>query len=166
MSVGFRFPKSPVRRQLHHEQVQTKRFAIPPGDPAHEVKAVRALKGEAEGVGMFAHMHLRGKDMTFRALYPDGTTESLLSIPNYHYDWQQNYRWAPGAKQFPPGTKIEVTAHFDNSKFNSFNPDASKTVRFGPQTVDEMMYGFFFYTLAGEDLNLRLDPRTGVKAEP
>jgi hypothetical protein len=110
---------------------------------------------------MFAHMHLRGKDMTFRAIEPDGRVETLLSIPNYHYDWQQNYRWKPGTKTFPAGTKIEVTAHFDNSPFNPFNPDSSKTVRFGQQTVDEMMYGFFFYTDRDEDLNLQVDPRTG-----
>jgi hypothetical protein len=58
-----------------------------------------------------------------------------------------------------------VTAHFDNSKFNPFNPDATKTVRFGEQTVDEMMYGFLFYTIDGEMLGLRVDPRTGWKVE-
>lgn len=165
MSVGFKFPQAPVQRELHHLQVHTSRFAIPPGVSNHEVKAVRTLKEAATGVGMFAHMHLRGKDMTIRALGPDGTGETLLSIPNYHYDWQQNYRWEPGKKTFPAGTKIEVTAHFDNSKFNPFNPDATKTVRFGQQTVDEMMYGFFFYTNDGEALGLKVDPKTGQKVE-
>lgn len=163
MSVGFKFPRVPVQRELHHVQVHTSRFAIPPGADGHEVKAVRTISTPATGVGMFAHMHLRGKDMTFRAIGPDGDSETLLSIPNYHYDWQQNYRWEPGKKTFPAGTKIEVTAHFDNSKFNPFNPDATKTVRFGQQTVDEMMYGFFFYTVDGEDLGLPVDPKTGAK---
>jgi hypothetical protein len=108
-------------------------------------------------------MHLRGKDMTFVAHTPDGRTERLLSIPNYHYDWQQNYRWEPGTKKFPAGTRIEVTAHFDNSAFNPFNPDSTVTVRHGPQTVDEMMFGFFFYTADGEDLNLMVDPQTGYE---
>lgn len=114
---------------------------------------------------MFAHMHLRGKDMTFKAIAPDGTEETLLSIPNYHYDWQQNYRWAPGAKSFPKGTRIEVTAHFDNSAFNPFNPDPKSPVRYGPQTVHEMMFGFFFYTDATEELNLKVDEATGVAAK-
>jgi hypothetical protein len=161
MSVGFNFPNVPVQRELHHFQVHTSRFAIPPGAASHEVKSVRTLKDAATGVGMFSHMHVRGKDMTFRVIGPDGTTETLLSIPNYHYDWQQNYRWVPGKKIFPAGTKIEVTAHFDNSKFNPFNPDSTKTVRFGQQTVDEMMYGFFFYTKDGESLNLQVDSKTG-----
>ena len=114
---------------------------------------------------MFAHMHLRGKDMTFKAIAPDGTEETLLSIPNYHYDWQQNYRWAPGAKSFLKGTRIEVTAHFDNSAFNPFNPDPKNPVRYGPQTVHEMMFGFFFYTDATEELNLKVDEATGVAAK-
>ncbi|MBC7856337.1 MAG: hypothetical protein IAF94_23140 [Pirellulaceae bacterium] len=67
----------------------------------------------------------------------------------------------PRTKKFPKGTKIEAVAHFDNSTFNPFNPDATATVRHGPQTVQEMMFGFFFYTDDDEDLNLSVDPKTG-----
>jgi len=167
MSVGFRYPREPVRKELKHLQVTTSRFAIPPGAGAHAVAASRTLSCDASGVGMFAHMHLRGKDMTFVAHSPglegasEGSVETLLSIPNYHYDWQQNYRWEPGVKKFAKGTRIEVIAHFDNSRFNPFNPDATATVKNGPQTVNEMMFGFFFYTEDGEDLNLRINPKTG-----
>jgi thiol-disulfide isomerase/thioredoxin len=161
MSVGLRYPRSTVRQELRHLQATTSRFAIPPGASRHPVVASRTLPVAATGIGMFAHMHLRGRDMTFVAVAPDGRAERLLSIPNYHYDWQQNYRWEPGTKKFPAGTKIEVTAHYDNSAFNPFNPDASVTVRHGPQTVDEMMFGFFFYTADGEDLQLEVDPQTG-----
>jgi thiol-disulfide isomerase/thioredoxin len=165
MSVGFKFPRYVVKQELHHVQVTTSRFEIPPGASAHPVQSTRTLPFDATGLGMFAHMHLRGKDMTFKALLPSGEQETLLSIPNYHYDWQQNYRWAPGTKKFPKGTKIEVVAHFDNSKFNPFNPDATQPVRHGPQTVQEMMFGFFFYTADGEDLNLNVDPKTGVRVK-
>jgi peroxiredoxin len=161
MSVGLQFPKTIVRQELHHVQVTTSRFAIPPGAAAHAVTASRTLPVDATGIGMFAHMHLRGKDMTFVARPPEGEPETLLSIPNYHYDWQQNYRWGPGTKKFAKGTKIEVTAHFDNSRFNPFNPDPTVTVKHGPQTVHEMMFGFFFYTADGEDLNLKVDPKSG-----
>lgn len=161
MSVGFRFPRSVVQKQLHHVQCTTSRFEIPAGAPAHRVTATRTLPCEAHGLAMFAHMHLRGKDMTFKAITPDGAEETLLRIPNYHYDWQQNYRWKPGSKSFPPGTKIEVVAHFDNSAFNPFNPDPTNPVRYGPQTIHEMMFGFFFFTDANEQLNLKVDPKTG-----
>ncbi|HTN74012.1 MAG TPA: redoxin domain-containing protein [Pirellulaceae bacterium] len=166
MSVGFRFPRHEVRQELRHLQVTTSRFEIPALAAAHPVQASRTLPCDATGVGMFSHMHLRGKDMTFRALLPTGQQETLLSIPNYHYDWQQNYRWQPGSKKFPKGTQIDVLAHFDNSAFNPFNPDPTKPVRNGPQTVQEMMFGFLFYTADGEDLKLKVDPKTGYPAAP
>ncbi len=161
MSVGFNYPRNPVRKELHHVQVTTSKFAIPPGAGAHPVTASRTLPCHASGIGMFSHMHLRGKDMTFVAHPPEGEPETLLTIPNYHYDWQQNYRWEPGTKNFPPGTRIEVTAHFDNSRFNPFNPDPTVTVKNGPQTVHEMMFGFFFYTDDSEALDLKIDPQNG-----
>ncbi len=56
-------------------------------------------------------------------------------------------------------------AHFDNSRFNPFNPDPERTVPYGAQTFDEMMFGFVFFFRKGEDLNLRVDPRTGRLAK-
>jgi hypothetical protein len=43
----------------------------------------------------------------------------------------------------PKGTKIECTAHFDNSINNPDNADATKEVAWGEQSWDEMMVGFF-----------------------
>ena len=83
-------------------------------------------------------------------------------MPNYSFDWQIGYAWADGRRKFPTGTKFEVVAHYDNSSFNPFNPDPKKTVREGDQTVEEMMYGFLFYTVANEHLNLDIDPKTGA----
>ena len=36
-----------------------------------------------------------------------------------------------------------VTAHFDNSVNNKFNPDPNKTVYYGDMTWEEMMFPFF-----------------------
>jgi len=164
ISVGLRFPRQTVRRQLHHIQVTNRRFEIPPHAPAHEVKASKRLPRDAIGLGMFSHMHLRGSDMRFTARRPGEDPETLLLIPNYSFDWQMSYRWEPGTARFPKGTIIECVAHFDNSEFNPFNPDPDATVKFGLQTYHEMMYGFFFYTTEGEDLNLSVDPSSGHAA--
>lgn len=99
--------------------------------------------------------------MTFLAHHPDGTSETLLIVPNYSFDWQQSYRWAPGSKRFAKGTQFEVVAHFDNSEFNPYNPDPKATVGHGDQTFDEMMFGFYFYTRDDEDRKLTIDPKTG-----
>ena len=87
-------------------------------------------------------MHVRGKDMTYIAHYPDGTDETLLSVPKYDFNWQITYQLAT-PKTLPKGTKVEVIAHYDNSANNKFNPDPSKDVRWGDQTWEEMMIGFF-----------------------
>src|SRR5262249_22962365 len=64
MSVGFKFPRGVVHKELKHLQVTTSDFAIPPGAAAHPVVSSRMLSADASGIGMFAHMHLRGKDMS------------------------------------------------------------------------------------------------------
>jgi peroxiredoxin len=161
VSVGLRYARETVNQQLRLMYLATNRFAIPPFAAAHPVSVTREFPCDAVGVGLFSHMHLRGKDMTFRARYPDGGEETLLLIPNYSFDWQQPYRWAAGAKKFRKGTKVECVAHYDNSPFNPFNPDPTATVRDGPQTYHEMMNGFLFYVDANEKLGLTIDPKTG-----
>jgi len=166
LTVGLRFPREVVQSRLQVMQLFDTRFAIPPGAPAHKVAASRTLETDVIGVGLFSHMHLRGKDMTFTAHLPDGKRDELLVIANYNFAWQVPYRWAPGKKQLPKGTRLECVARFDNSAFNPYNPNPKATVRNGPQTHHEMMYGFFFYTGADEKLGLKINPKTGVAVRP
>jgi thiol-disulfide isomerase/thioredoxin len=161
ISVGLRYPRDVVQQRLRNIQLTNGRFAIPPGAPAHKVAATRVLERDANVIGLFSHMHLRGRDMTFTAALPDGKRETLLIIPNYNFSWQIPYRYEPGKKQLPKGTRLECVAHYDNSAFNPYNPNSQATVRVGPQTHHEMMYGFFFYTDANERLGLSVDPKTG-----
>jgi peroxiredoxin len=161
ISVGLKYAAGHVERRLRHVLLDDSHFAIPPGVPAYPVRRSRVLQHDVTGVGLFVHMHLRGRDMTFVAHYPNGTSETLLLVPNYSFSWQVPYRWEPGKKHFPKGTRLECVAHYDNSAFNPYNPDPSATVRFGQQTHDEMMNGFFFYADDTETLNLDVDPKTG-----
>lgn len=160
-SVGITYAKERIDKRARHFQCSTSRFEIPPGATHHPVKAARTFDCNATGVGMFVHMHLRGKDMTYRATYPDGKEETLLSVPNYSFDWQMAYRWELGKQKFPKGSRFECTAHYDNSAFNPFNPDPNKAVRHGQQTFDEMMFGFLFYTDDDEKLGLNINPKNG-----
>jgi len=86
--------------------------------------------------------------MTYTAVYPDGRREILLRVPKYRFDWQLDYYLAE-PKALPKGTRILVTAHFDNSTANKDNPDPTATVHYGDQTWDEMMAGYFTYTIEG-----------------
>jgi len=165
-SVGLRFPRTPVVKSLRHFEVHDSRFAIPPGAPAWPVAASETFPVDAVGIGMFVHMHKRGRDMRFETIAPDASArETLLLVPTYDFDWQQSYRWFPGRQRFAAGTRVECLAHFDNSRFNPWNPDPDAPVRFGQQTDQEMMYGFLFWIAADEHLHLAVDPATGRARE-
>jgi hypothetical protein len=90
---------------------------------------------------MFPHMHVRGKSFEYRATYPTGETETLLTVPKYDFNWQLTYYLAQ-PKVLPKGTVIECIAHYDNSVNNPFNPDPKSDVYWGDQTWEEMLAGF------------------------
>ena len=62
----------------------------------------------------------------------------ILSVPRYDFNWQIIYELAKPLA-LPKGTRVEVTAHWDNSANNPKNPDATKTIRWGNQSTDEML---------------------------
>ncbi len=162
IQVGLRFPKREVRKRLHHFVLDPRGWEIPPNDPAFRIESSHTLKHNANLLGLFTHMHVRGRDMTFYADQEGKERETLLQIPNYNFEWQLGYELAPGTKNLAKGTKIRAVAHFDNSPFNPYNPDPSVPVRYGPQTVDEMFNGFVFYVDNEEDLNIKVNPKNGV----
>lgn len=159
--VGVKFASGIINKQLRFFLFDGGRFSIPAQEPAYALKRNATLDCDAIGIGMFSHMHLRGKAMTFRAELPDGKSETLLMIPNFHFDWQIPYVWPEGKKTFPKGTNMECVAVYDNSAFNAFNPDPKAIVPSGQQTYHEMMNGFLFYVDANEKLNLDIDGKTG-----
>ncbi len=161
IQVGIRFPKQAVREQVRHFLLDPRRWTIPPFDPAYKVSAVHELDRDATILGLFTHMHVRGRDMTYTALTPGQKPEILLQIPNFNFEWQLGYEIAAGKKQLPKGTRIQAVAHFDNSPFNPFNPDPAVPVKYGLQTADEMFNGFVFYTDTNEQLDVVVDPKTG-----
>jgi hypothetical protein len=118
-------------------------FAIPPHDPNWESPPAEVeFLEDVELVNMFPHMHVRGKDMTYTLIYPDGRREIVLSVPRYDFNWQLVYDLAAPVR-VPKGTRLLVTAHFDNSANNKFNPDPAATVYYGDMTWEEMMFPFF-----------------------
>lgn len=99
-------------------------------------------------------MHLRGKDFEFRLTLPGGETQTLLKVPAYSFSWQLSYRLAEPIP-LPKGSVIECTAHYDNSANNKYNPDPTQEVRWGEQSWQEMMIGFF---------NVAFDAKTDFRA--
>jgi hypothetical protein len=148
-SVGLVLAKEPPRHEIMMRFVDNRQFVIPPKAANHEVKVETIFDKEAVILTLSPHMHLRGKDMLFRAVYPDGRKEVLLSVPRYDFNWQYFYALKEPLK-VPAGTKIECVAHFDNSAANPNNPDPNTEVRWGDQSWEEMMLGLVSYFYPNE----------------
>ena len=125
------------------EAVERRGLVIPPHASNHRVESrSQTAPVDVQLLAMMPHMHLRGKAFRYEAVYPDGKTEILMDIPRYDFNWQTGYRLAK-PKTIPKGAYLHCVAHFDNSKDNLANPDPSATVRWGDQTWNEMMIGYF-----------------------
>jgi len=140
--IGLVYAKQPPQYRVMTLPALNNKFVIPPGADHHQVESQITLQADTKLIGLMPHMHLRGKDFEYRAVYPTGEKEVLLRVPRYDFNWQLFYNLAD-PKAFPKGTKIECTAHFDNSANNKYNPDPSKEVRWGDQSWEEMMIGWF-----------------------
>src|SRR5690606_8069797 len=98
----------------------------------------------------------RGKSFRYELLFPDGEIQTLINIPEYDFDWQTMYRLITPLTA-PAGSILRATAHYDNSQDNPSNPDPTRRVRFGEQTWDEMMIGYF-ECRRGQDPDNSTDP--------
>jgi hypothetical protein len=150
--VGLIFAKGPVDKIVNSKAAFDMRFVIPPGASNHEIKATYEFEQDSHIVSLMPHMHLRGKDIVYRAVYPDGRSEILLSVPRYDFNWQVYY-YPVQPLPAPKGTRLEAVAHYDNSVKNTLNPDPTREVRFGEQTWDEMMNAFFDFTVDNQKLS-------------
>ena len=156
--VGLYLAKEPVTKQAMTGTAINASFVIPAGHPNYEVQSRWEATEDVHVLGLMPHMHVRGKDFLYTAIYPDGRSEVLLSVPRYDFNWQLSYELAEPLA-LPKGSRIECTAHFDNSDGNIFNPDPTSDVRWGDQTWEEMMIGWFSYTRDVE--KIQAPPSTG-----
>jgi hypothetical protein len=136
--IGLTLAKEPPLKRFFSAVATSPNWTIPPRDPNYEGHARLTFGEPVEFVFLQPHMHLRGKDMTIRLVYPTGESQTLLSVPHYDFSWQIVY-YLDKPLQLPKGTRVEVTAHWDNSANNPYNPDPNATVKWGNQSWDEML---------------------------
>lgn len=139
--IGMIFAKQPPRQRVLTLQLTNDHFVIPPGAPDFPVEARGTLPNAALLLSFFPHMHLRGKSFEYNLIRPDRSIEPLLRV-QYHFHWQMSYRLV-SPLPLKAGTMLQAVARFDNSSGNPHNPDPEAEVRWGEQTSDEMMVGFF-----------------------
>jgi peroxiredoxin len=139
--VGLIFAKTTPTREAFTIGIANPNLIIPPRDSSVAIASSKELEGDARLLSLFPHMHLRGKDFQFTITKPGEASQVLLSVPAYDFGWQTYYILAE-PMNLPKGTRVDCLAHFDNSESNPYNPDASKMVRWGEQTFEEMMIGY------------------------
>jgi mono/diheme cytochrome c family protein len=157
-SVGLVLAKAaPLQRHLTITGLNERRFEIPPGAANYEILAESIIDEPAKLVWVQPHMHYRGKDYALKVVYPSGEEKLVVRVPNYRFDWQVGYELAEPI-DLPKGAVLKTVSHYDNSRGNKFNPDPTKTIRFGLQSWDEMNVSFM-----GIVIDAKADPNNAFR---
>ncbi len=146
--VGLVFAKQPPRQRVLTLQLTNDHFVIPPRDGEYRVEARGSLPNDATLLRFFPHMHWRGKKFEYNLIHADGRIEPLLKV-RWDFEWQLGYQLAEPLP-LKAGTVLQAVAWYDNSSQNPHNPDPNQEVRWGEQTYEEMMVGFFDVAVAAD----------------
>lgn len=142
--VGLYFYKERPKHIFSFSAHPKHDLVIPPFKKDHTVEHSFIFKKNVTLYSIKPHMHLRGRSQEFIFYYPDGTSEKVLSVPQFRFKWQRRFSFEEPIK-VPAGTRVKITTVYDNSAQNPDNPDPGQTVRTGPYTEDEMLFPTFFY---------------------
>lgn len=151
--LGLYFVKKPVAESLKEPAklvgsiwMANYEMDIPAGESNYKRSTTYTLPKDVIMVGIVPHMHLLGKSMRVTATQPNQATEVLIDIPNWDYNWQDEYYYEAPIR-LKAGTKIAVEAVFDNSSDNPSNPSSPpQRVTWGEETTDEMLFCFVLLT--------------------
>lgn len=142
--MALYFADVPPPHVMRHHVVLDPTIQIAPNDPAYADSAYLEFDHDAILYSVFPHAHYRGRSASFAVQYPDGRRELLLSVPRYDFNWQREYRFTRPV-EVPAGARLVYTSVYDNSARNPGNPDPSRTVPWGLQSWDEMLYGAIMF---------------------
>ncbi len=148
--MGLYLYEEPPEHKLDSMVLLNPRILIPAGAPNHSEVMVRTFDQDVLVYSLLPHAHYRGKASEFVAHLPDGTQETLLSVPRYDFNWQTNYDLKE-PRFLPAGTKMVHRTWWDNSARNPANPDATRDVPWGQQSWDEMLFGSVRYRVVEAD---------------
>jgi mono/diheme cytochrome c family protein len=146
LRIGLVFAEEAPRYEVRTVGIAHQGLSIPPGAERHVETKTQRVPFDMPLTGFMPHMHVRGAGFKYEVTFPDGKTETLLDIPRYDFNWQLRYDYKQ-PRLIPRGSTMKITAIFNNSASNRANPDPTKLVKWGSQTVDEMMLGYLEYFL-------------------
>jgi hypothetical protein len=140
--IGLYFHDEPPPEEVYMAAVATQDFEIPAHAANHEVVAELEFENPGRIISLLPHMHLRGKAFRYDLVRADGSSETILDVPRYDFNWQMTYEPVEPFR-VAAGDKLIGTAWYDNSEGNPANPDPGSAVTYGEQSFEEMMFGFF-----------------------
>ncbi|HUQ91713.1 MAG TPA: cytochrome c [Bryobacteraceae bacterium] len=140
--IGLKFAKQPPRERAVAMRAVNSWFVIPPHAGNHVVEASMAVPEPMKLAAIRPHMHLRGKSFEVTAVFPGGNSQVVLRVPHYDFHWQPYY-YLETPILLPAGSRLDCVAEFDNSRNNARNPNPAEAVRWGEQSWEEMMIGWF-----------------------
>ncbi len=144
--IGLYFHDSIPKKEFKSLATANNTFTIPPFGKDIHVVGKDTLTKTIKLHYMVPHMHYRGKSIQISYTPPNGKEETIVSVADYNFNWQRLYMLKE-PMTIPKGSIITVEGVFDNTFQNPFNPDPSKELHYGFQSFDEMLIGFFNYTL-------------------
>ena len=137
-AVALYFTNRKPARQAQDIPLGSNRIDIPPGARAYKVTDHFTLPVDVDAIGINPHAHYICKDMYGYAVLPNGTRRTLLHIPDWNFNWQQQYLYATPIR-LPAGTDVVMEFTYDNSADNPRNPShPPRRVTWGPSSTDEM----------------------------
>jgi mono/diheme cytochrome c family protein len=137
--IALYFYDKKPKLMMRNSVIVNPNISIGPNEEAHKETAYLVFPKDALLYSAFPHAHYRGSNSQLTIRYPDGTEKTLLSLPKYDFNWQREYTFAEPIK-VPAGSWLIATYLYDNSKRNPANPDPNRTVPWGEQSFDEMLY--------------------------
>jgi hypothetical protein len=142
-TVGLYFTDKVPERRLWSVQIPAlfgfgAGIDIPAGETNYVLQDSVTLPADMKAIYVGAHAHYIAKEMKATATLPDGTTQPMLWIQDWDFNWQDRYFYKSPVV-LPKGTRIDVRLVYDNSADNPRNPsDTPRRVLWGEQSFDEM----------------------------
>ena len=136
--LGLYFTDTPATNQLFKISMDNYAIDIPAGETNYVIEESWVVPQPFEMLALIPHAHRTGKTLEAFATLPDGRRQDLITIRNWDFNWQTDYRFAQPPR-FAAGTRLTMRYRYDNSTNNAQNPhNPPQRIRYGPQTTDEM----------------------------
>jgi tetratricopeptide (TPR) repeat protein len=136
--IGLFFTDNAPGKQAFSLLMRNDNIDIPAGVADYVIEDSLTLPVAVAALGIYPHAHYLGKTIEATATLPDGRKQTLIKIPNWNFNWQDDYRYRQPL-QLPAGTRIDMRFTYDNTSANPLNPHIPpRRVEFGNRSTDEM----------------------------